>query len=82
MFVELFGKLVGRWFVSRAWHDREMVRLNALIAQKEEELWEVRGIVEKALRAASLVPGATDEQIEVLKVMTELYLDKQGKTVN
>jgi hypothetical protein len=59
-----------------------MVRLNALIAQKEEELWEVRGIVEKALRAASLVPGATDEQIEVLKVMTELYLDKQGKTVN
>jgi alkylhydroperoxidase/carboxymuconolactone decarboxylase family protein YurZ len=82
MLVELFGKLVGRWFVSRAEHDREMARLNALIAQKEEELWEVRGILEKALRAASLVQGATDEQIEVLKVMTELYLDKQGKTVN
>jgi hypothetical protein len=59
-----------------------MARLNALIAQKEEELWAVRGIVERALCAARLVQGATDEQTEVLKLMTELYLDKQGKTVN
>jgi hypothetical protein len=79
MLVGLFEKLIGSWLVPRAEHDREMARLNYLIAQKEEELRETRGIVEKALRAASLVEGASAEQLEALKAMTELYLDKQRK---
>jgi hypothetical protein len=79
MLVGLFEKLIGSWLVPRAEHDREMARLNSLIAQKEEELREMRGIVEKALHAASLVEGASPEQLEVLKAMTEQYLDQQAK---